>query len=113
MLSLNLPLISMTGYARRYFVLKHDGVLIYSTQPGSSPRDSIPLRLATVTSSERAHQITVDSGTKTFHIRCFSPADFEKWMSALKYVQMWCRWRFIIEPRFAGRFNRRTTMVGT
>ena len=74
----------MIGYARRYFVLKQDGVLTYSTQPSSTPRDSIPLRLATITSSERAHQITVDSGTKTFHIRCLSPADFESWMSALR-----------------------------
>lgn len=74
----------ISGYARRYFVLKPDGVLVYSTSPGSNPRDSIPLRLATITSSERAHQITVDSGTKTFHIRCLTPADFERWMGAFK-----------------------------
>ncbi|KAF8321283.1 hypothetical protein DL93DRAFT_2107033 [Clavulina sp. PMI_390] len=74
----------MQGFARRYFVLKTDGVLMYSTQPGSTPRDSIPLRLATITSSGRSDQITVDSGTKTFHIRCFTPGDFNKWMTAFR-----------------------------
>lgn len=72
------------GFARRYFTLKPDGVLVYSTHPGQTPRDSIPLQLATITSSERSHSITVDSGTKTFHIRCASPTDFQKWMTAFR-----------------------------
>ncbi|KAF8335485.1 uncharacterized protein EI90DRAFT_336843 [Cantharellus anzutake] len=46
----------MQGYARRYFTLKSDGDLSYATQPNGNVRDHLVLRLATISSSDRAKE---------------------------------------------------------
>ncbi|CAE6477709.1 unnamed protein product [Rhizoctonia solani] len=79
----------MQGYARRYFVLTNSGVLSYSFDPKSPTRDSILLRHASLSSSERRRDIHIDSGTSTFHIRALTQDDFDLWIgSCRKFVNV-------------------------
>ncbi|KAF8609378.1 hypothetical protein BDV93DRAFT_518205 [Ceratobasidium sp. AG-I] len=79
----------MQGYARRYFVLNISGVLSYSFDPKSPMRDSIILRHASLSSSERRRDIHIDSGTSTFHVRALTQDDFDIWIgSCRKFVNV-------------------------
>ncbi|KAF8708426.1 Pleckstrin homology domain, partial [Rhizoctonia solani] len=79
----------MQGYARRYFVLTNSGVLSYSFDPKSPTRDSILLRHASLSSSERRRDIHIDSGTSTFHVRALTQDDFSLWIgSCRKFVNI-------------------------
>ncbi|CAE6473876.1 unnamed protein product [Rhizoctonia solani] len=79
----------MQGYARRYFVLTNSGVLSYSFDPKSPTRDSILLRNASLSSSERRRDIHIDSGTSTFHARALTQDDFNLWIgSCRKFVNV-------------------------
>ncbi|CAE6462835.1 unnamed protein product [Rhizoctonia solani] len=79
----------MQGYARRYFVLTNSGVLSYSFDPKSPMRDSILLRHASLSSSERRRDIHIDSGTSTFHVRALTHDDFSLWIgSCRKFVNV-------------------------
>ncbi|KAG9099904.1 hypothetical protein FS749_000091 [Ceratobasidium sp. UAMH 11750] len=79
----------MQGYARRYFVLTVSGVLSYSFDPKSPTRDSILLRHASLSSSERRRDIHIDSGTSTFHVRALTQDDFDVWIgSCRKFVNV-------------------------
>ncbi|CAE6390182.1 unnamed protein product [Rhizoctonia solani] len=79
----------MQGYARRYFVLTNSGVLSYSFDPKSPMRDSILLRHASLSSSERRRDIHIDSGTSTFHVRALTQDDFSLWIgSCRKFVNV-------------------------
>ncbi|CAE7123812.1 unnamed protein product [Rhizoctonia solani] len=78
-----------TGYARRYFVLTNSGTLSYSFDPKSPTRDSILLRQASLSSSERRRDIHIDSGTSTFHVRALTQDDFDLWIgSCRKFVNV-------------------------
>ncbi|QRW05630.1 oxysterol binding protein [Ceratobasidium sp. AG-Ba] len=74
----------MQGYARRYFVLTVSGVLSYSFDPKSPMRDSILLRHASLSSSQRRRDIHIDSGTSTFHVRALTQDDFDVWIGACR-----------------------------
>ncbi|ELU43243.1 Erf4 domain-containing protein [Rhizoctonia solani AG-1 IA] len=76
----------MQGYARRYFVLTNSGVLSYSFDPKSPTRDSILLRHASLSSSERRRDIHIDSGTSTFHVRALTQDDFSLWIGSCRCV---------------------------
>lgn len=79
----------MQGYARRYFLLTNSGVLSYSFDPKSPMRDSILLRHASLSSSERRRDIHIDSGTSTFHVRALTQDDFDIWIgSCRKFVNV-------------------------
>ncbi|KAG9128107.1 hypothetical protein FRC07_004723 [Ceratobasidium sp. 392] len=79
----------MQGYARRYFVLTVSGVLSYSFDPKSPMRDSILLRHASLSSSQRRRDIHIDSGTSTFHVRALTQDDFDVWIgSCRKFVNV-------------------------
>ncbi|KAG8678903.1 hypothetical protein FRC09_019430, partial [Ceratobasidium sp. 395] len=79
----------MQGYARRYFILTISGVLSYSFDPKSPMRDSILLRHASLSSSERRRDIHIDSGTSTFHVRALTQDDFDVWIgSCRKFVNV-------------------------
>ncbi|KAG8762948.1 hypothetical protein FRC11_006895 [Ceratobasidium sp. 423] len=79
----------MQGYARRYFILTNSGVLSYSFDPKSPMRDSILLRHASLSSSERRKDIHIDSGTSTFHVRALTQDDFNLWIgSCRKFVNI-------------------------
>ncbi|KAI0095308.1 Oxysterol-binding protein-domain-containing protein [Irpex rosettiformis] len=74
----------MQGFARRYFMLQQSGKLSYSFDPGHPPRDHILLPQAAITTSPGRKDIHVDSNNATFHIKCLSTQDFNKWMSAFR-----------------------------
>ncbi|KAI5123596.1 hypothetical protein M0805_003413 [Coniferiporia weirii] len=74
----------LQGYARRYFVLDSTGLLSYSFEPGSDARDKILLPTAAISSNSTRRDIHVDSGTVTFHIKCLTTLDFDRWMSAFR-----------------------------
>ena len=75
-----------TGFARRYFILHQSGVLSYSFHPGEPPRDQLLLTQAAIATAPGRKDIHIDSSTATFHIKCLSGEDFDKWMSAFRYV---------------------------
>jgi hypothetical protein len=79
---LNAPL--LLGFARRYFVLHHTGILEYAFEPGQPVRDQVSLYHAAVSTSAGRKDIHVDSNTATFHIKCLSTQDFEMWMAAFR-----------------------------
>ncbi|THH31978.1 hypothetical protein EUX98_g2202 [Antrodiella citrinella] len=80
----------MQGFARRYFVLRQSGVLSYSLHPSLPTRDQIQLSRAAISSAPGRKDIHVDSDTATFHIKCLSTEDFNRWMSAFR--------KFIVQP---------------
>ncbi|KXN89830.1 Oxysterol-binding protein-related protein 3, partial [Leucoagaricus sp. SymC.cos] len=71
----------LTGFARRYFVLYHTGLLQYSVEPGQLVRDQISLPISTAPGRKDIH---IDSNTATFHIKCLSTEDFNMWMTAFR-----------------------------
>lgn len=75
-----------TGFARRYFTLHQSGVLSYSFHPGEPARDQVLLAQAAIATASGRKDIHIDSSTATFHIKCLSSEDFNKWMSAFRYV---------------------------
>ncbi|KAI0824172.1 Oxysterol-binding protein-domain-containing protein [Trametes gibbosa] len=76
----------MQGFARRYFTLYNSGMLSYSLQPGQPPRDQVLLTQAAVSTAPGRKDIHVDSHNATFHIKCLSEDDFDKWMAAFRKV---------------------------
>ncbi|EKM60912.1 uncharacterized protein PHACADRAFT_84847 [Phanerochaete carnosa HHB-10118-sp] len=74
----------MQGFARRYFTLFRSGVLSYSFHPGEPPRDQLLLTQAAIATAPGRKDIHIDSRTATFHIKCLSDEDFNKWMSAFR-----------------------------
>ncbi|KAH9937519.1 Oxysterol-binding protein-domain-containing protein [Fomitopsis serialis] len=72
----------MQGFARRYFKLQQSGWLSYSFEPGHPSRDQIFLPQAAISSTPGRRDIHVDAGTATFHIKCLTVEDFNKWMTA-------------------------------
>lgn len=73
-----------TGFARRYFVLHQSGLLSYSFQPGQPARDQIQLNQAAISSAPGRKDVHIDSSNATFHIKCLSTDDFNKWMYAFR-----------------------------
>lgn len=74
----------LQGYARRYFVLRTSGLLSYSLEPGMETRDQVSLLTAAISTTPGGKDIHVDSGRVTFHIKCLTREDFDRWMSALR-----------------------------
>ncbi|TFY59438.1 hypothetical protein EVJ58_g5773 [Rhodofomes roseus] len=74
----------MQGFARRYFRLQQSGWLTYSFEPGQPSRDQIFLPHAAISSTPGRSDIHVDAGNATFHIKCLTVEDFNKWMSAFR-----------------------------
>ncbi|KAL1729778.1 Oxysterol-binding protein-domain-containing protein [Schizophyllum commune] len=74
----------MQGFARRYFTLYQSGILAYSFEPGQPIRDHIDLHHAAISSTPGRKDITLDSNTATFHIKCLSTDDFNQWMLAFR-----------------------------
>lgn len=75
---------SSQGFARRYFKLQQSGWLSYSFEPGQPDRDEIFLPHAAISSTPGRRDIHIDAGTATFHIKCLTVEDFNKWMSAFR-----------------------------
>lgn len=74
------------GFARRYFILHQSGILSYSFHPGEPPRDQVLLTQAAIATAPGRKDIHIDSNTATFHIKCLSTEDFDRWMAAIRYV---------------------------
>lgn len=74
----------MQGFARRYFTLTQGGLLSYSFEPQQPPRDQLLIPRAAISTSPGRKDIHIDSDTATFHIKCLSTEDFNKWMAALR-----------------------------
>ncbi|GJE85969.1 oxysterol-binding protein-domain-containing protein [Phanerochaete sordida] len=74
----------MQGFARRYFTLHQSGFLSYSFHPGEPTRDGLLLSQAAITTAPGRKDIHIDSSAATFHIKCLSGEDFNKWMSAFR-----------------------------
>jgi hypothetical protein len=91
-------LTTLTGYARRYFILRNNGSLCYSFGQGEEVRDQIHLNNAAFSSSPNDRYIHVDSGTATFHLRALTRSDYEEWMAALRYVALWKHPICILNP---------------
>ena len=76
----------VSGYARRYFILRNNGTLSYSLNRGQEYRDQILLNNAAFSSSPTNRSIHVDSGTATFHLRALNETDYQNWMCSLRYL---------------------------
>ncbi|KAI8995464.1 Oxysterol-binding protein-domain-containing protein [Trametes punicea] len=76
----------MQGFARRYFTLYSSGLLSYSFEPGQPPRDQVLLTQAAISTAPGRKDIHVDSQHATFHIKCLSEQDFDRWMSAFRSI---------------------------
>ncbi|KDQ63845.1 hypothetical protein JAAARDRAFT_29892 [Jaapia argillacea MUCL 33604] len=74
----------MQGFARRYFHLHQSGLLSYSFEPGHPARDQINLHSAAISTAPGRKDIHIDSNTATFHIKCLTTEDFNKWMTAFR-----------------------------
>ncbi|KZT21678.1 hypothetical protein NEOLEDRAFT_1139089 [Neolentinus lepideus HHB14362 ss-1] len=74
----------MQGFARRYFVLYQSGLLCYSFEPGKPVRDQIALHTAAISSTTGRNYITIDSSRTTFHLKCLTREDWNRWMTALR-----------------------------
>jgi hypothetical protein len=72
------------GFARRYFILQDSGHLSYSFGPGKPPRDEVYLPRAAISTAPGRKDIHIDSNATTFHIKCLSIEDFDRWMSAFR-----------------------------
>ena len=75
-----------SGFARRYFVLRHSGILSYSFEPGQPVRDQLSLHHAAVSTAPGRRDIHLDSNTATFHIKCLTTEDFNTWMAAFRFA---------------------------
>lgn len=73
-----------SGFARRYFVLHRSGLLSYSFHPGLPTRDQVHLNQAAISSAPGRKDIHIDANNATFHIKCLSTEDFNRWMSAFR-----------------------------
>lgn len=73
-----------TGFARRYFTLYESGILSYAFEPGQPVRDQITLSSAAISTAPGRKDIHIDSNTATFHLKCLSQEDFDKWMLSLR-----------------------------
>lgn len=80
------PSIQKLGFARRYFVLHESGILAYSIEPGRPFRDQILIPQAAISTARGRKDIHIDSNAATFHIKCLTGEDFNKWMTALRFV---------------------------
>ncbi|KAH9898579.1 Oxysterol-binding protein-domain-containing protein [Cubamyces lactineus] len=76
----------MQGFARRYFTLYSSGLLSYSFEPGQPTRDQLLLTQAAISTAPGRKDIHVDAQHATFHIKCLSEEDFNKWMAAFRKV---------------------------
>jgi hypothetical protein len=72
------------GFARRFFTLYQSGLLSYSFEPGQPIRDQISLHHAAISTAPGRKDIHIDSNIATFHIKCLSTEDFNKWMMAFR-----------------------------
>jgi hypothetical protein len=75
---------SMSGFARRYFVLHQSGLLEYSFEPGQPARDQIFLPQAAIATTPGHKDIHLDGSTAMFHVKCLTEDDFKKWMAAFR-----------------------------
>ena len=75
-----------SGFARRYFILYHSGILSYSVEPGQPARDHILLPQAAISTAQGRKDIHIDSDNATFHIKCLNTEDFYSWMGAFRYA---------------------------
>lgn len=75
---------SNVGFARRYFILYHSGLLAYAFEPGQPLRDQVSLHQAAISTAPGRKDIHIDSSTATFHIKCLSTDDFNTWMTAFR-----------------------------
>ncbi|KAN0060664.1 Oxysterol-binding protein 3 [Thecaphora frezii] len=74
----------MQGYAKRFFALTNDGLLMYAMSPDKPARDAIEIPHASVTSSKKHGTIHVDSGSSVFHLKMLNDQDFELWRTHLR-----------------------------
>ncbi|KAG1866271.1 Oxysterol-binding protein-domain-containing protein [Suillus tomentosus] len=74
----------MQGFARRYFVLDQSGSLSYSIDPKRPIRDQIFLPHAALSTAVGRKDIHIDSSNATFHIKCLTADDFNKWLTAIR-----------------------------
>ncbi|KAF5368616.1 hypothetical protein D9758_002382 [Tetrapyrgos nigripes] len=74
----------MQGFARRYFVLQQSGILSYSFEPGQPVRDQLYLPNAAISTASGRKDIHIDSANATFHIKCLSTEEFDRWMVAFR-----------------------------
>ncbi|TFK57419.1 hypothetical protein OE88DRAFT_1651128 [Heliocybe sulcata] len=74
----------MQGFARRYFALYQTGLLCYSFEPGKPVRDQIALQTAAISSTTGRNYITIDSSRTTFHLKCLTTDDWNRWMTAFR-----------------------------
>jgi len=74
----------LKGFARRYFILQQSGLLSYSFEPGKPSRDEIFLPRAAISTTPGHKDIHIDSDAATFHIKCLTTDDFNKWMTAFR-----------------------------
>jgi len=80
------PLLIAPGFARRYFTLYQNGLLVYAFEPGQPVRDHLFLQTAAIATTPGRRDIHVDSEATTFHIKCLSSDDFNRWMGTFRYV---------------------------
>lgn len=73
-----------SGFARRYFTLYQSGLLSYSFEPGKPSRDQLSVPHAAVSTYPGRKDIHIDSVHATFHLKCLSSEDFNKWMIAIR-----------------------------
>ncbi|KAH9446715.1 hypothetical protein Pst134EA_030621 [Puccinia striiformis f. sp. tritici] len=76
----------MQGFARRYFYLSQEpAVLSYSFSPNSRIRDSVLIKLASISISRKSRSIHIDSGgSLVMHIKTLSDPDFLRWTQTLQ-----------------------------
>ncbi|WAQ92862.1 hypothetical protein PtA15_17A344 [Puccinia triticina] len=76
----------MQGFARRYFYLSQEpAVLSYSFSPNSRIRDSVLIKLASISISRKSRSIHIDSGgSLVMHIKTLSDPDFLRWTHTLQ-----------------------------
>jgi oxysterol-binding protein-related protein 3/6/7 len=74
----------LPGFARRYFTLYQTGLLSYSFEPGKPSRDQLSIPHAAISTYPGRKDIHIDSHNATFHLKCLSSDDFNKWMAALR-----------------------------
>ncbi|KZP32327.1 hypothetical protein FIBSPDRAFT_812623 [Athelia psychrophila] len=74
----------MQGFARRYFTLYQTGLLSYSFDRGKPTRDHLSVPHAAVSTYPGRKDVHIDSQSATFHLRCLTVDDFNKWMTAFR-----------------------------
>ncbi|KAF7982052.1 hypothetical protein HWV62_30330 [Athelia sp. TMB] len=68
----------------RYFTLYQTGLLSYSFDRGKPTRDQLAVPHAAISTSPGRKDIHIDSQNATFHLRCLSTDDFDKWMAGFR-----------------------------